>query len=100
MATIIDGKRISAEIRAELAEKTQEFKEKYHTVPGLAVIIVGEDPASRVYVRNKHKVNIIAIRDDSTGEINVSHGAEYVLRESDSLLVLGEDEYIDAVYAL
>ena len=55
MATIIDGKRISAEIRAELAEKTQEFKEKYHTVPGLAVIIVGEDPASRVYVRNKHK---------------------------------------------
>jgi len=55
MATIIDGKRISAEIRAELAEKTQEFKKKYHTVPGLAVIIVGEDPASRVYVRNKHK---------------------------------------------
>ena len=55
MATIIDGKRISAEIRAELAEKTLEFKEKYNTVPGLAVIIVGEDPASRVYVRNKHK---------------------------------------------
>ena len=55
MATIIDGKRISAEIRAELAEKTLEFKETYNTVPGLAVIIVGEDPASRVYVRNKHK---------------------------------------------
>lgn len=55
MATIIDGKRISAEIRAELAEKTLEFKEKYNTVPGLAVMIVGEDPASRVYVRNKHK---------------------------------------------
>ena len=55
MATIIDGKRISAEIRAELAQKTEAFKAQYNTVPGLAVIIVGEDPASRVYVRNKHK---------------------------------------------
>ena len=55
MAIIIDGKRISSEIRAELAEKTLEFKAKYHKAPGLAVIIVGEDPASRVYVRNKHK---------------------------------------------
>lgn len=54
-ATIIDGKRISAEIRAELAEQTAAFKSQYDTVPGLAVIIVGEDPASRVYVRNKHK---------------------------------------------
>ena len=55
MATIIDGKRISAEIRVELAEKTKAFEVAYGTVPGLAVIIVGEDPASRVYVRNKHK---------------------------------------------
>lgn len=55
MATIIDGKRISGEIRVELAEKTLAFKEKYGIIPGLAVIIVGEDPASRVYVRNKHK---------------------------------------------
>ena len=54
-AMIIDGKRISGEIRTELAEQTAEFKIKYNTVPGLAVIIVGEDPASRVYVRNKHK---------------------------------------------
>lgn len=55
MATIIDGKRISGEIRAELAEKTKRFQQEHGTVPGLAVIIVGEDPASRVYVRNKHK---------------------------------------------
>ena len=55
MATIIDGKRISGEIRTELAEKTRAFETAYGTVPGLAVIIVGEDPASRVYVRNKHK---------------------------------------------
>ena len=55
MATIIDGKTISAQIRAELALKTQDFKDEFGTVPGLAVIIVGEDSASRVYVRNKHK---------------------------------------------
>lgn len=55
MATIIDGKRISGEIRAELAEQTQEFIQNHGITPGLAVIIVGEDPASRVYVRNKHK---------------------------------------------
>ena len=53
-----------------------------------------------VDVRNKYRVNIIAIRDGSMGEVNVSHGAEYVLRESDILLILGEDKYIDAVCAL
>jgi methylenetetrahydrofolate dehydrogenase (NADP+)/methenyltetrahydrofolate cyclohydrolase len=55
MPNIIDGKAISAEIRRELAEETKEFKEKNGFAPGLAVIIVGEDPASKVYVRNKHK---------------------------------------------
>ncbi len=55
MAQIIDGKRISAEIRAEIAEKTSAFKEERGYAPGLAVIIVGEDPASQVYVRNKKR---------------------------------------------
>ena len=55
MATIIDGKRISSDIRVELATQTEQFKQEYGFAPGLAVIIVGEDPASCVYVRNKHK---------------------------------------------
>ena len=55
MPNIIDGKAISAEIRRELAEKTADFKERNGFAPCLAVIIVGEDPASKVYVRNKHK---------------------------------------------
>ena len=58
MTNIIDGKAISAEIRRELAEKTKDFKEKNGFAPGLAVIIVGEDPASKVYVRNKHKAAV------------------------------------------
>ena len=55
MAQIIDGKRISKEIRAEIAEQTATFKAERGYAPGLAVIIVGEDPASQVYVRNKKR---------------------------------------------
>lgn len=55
MAQIIDGKRISAEIRGEIAEQTAAFKAERGYAPGLAVIIVGEDPASQVYVRNKKR---------------------------------------------
>ena len=55
MAIIINGKEVSASIRKEIKEKTQQFIEKKGYAPGLAVIIVGEDPASQVYVNNKHK---------------------------------------------
>ncbi len=55
MANIIDGKRISAEVRAELKKETEEFVATTGTRPGLAVIIVGSDPASQVYVRNKRR---------------------------------------------
>ena len=53
MAKIIDGKVISAEVRAELAKETELFEKENGFLPGLAVVIVGEDPASHVYVRNK-----------------------------------------------
>ena len=53
MAKLIDGKMISAQIRAELKEETAAFLQERGYVPGLAVVIVGEDPASQVYVRNK-----------------------------------------------
>ena len=55
MAKIIDGKAISAQIRAEIKEKAAEFEAKRGYKPGLAVIIVGSDPASQVYVRNKRR---------------------------------------------
>ena len=55
MAKIIDGKAISAQIRQELAEETKQFAEETGILPGLAVVIVGEDPASQVYVRNKRR---------------------------------------------
>ena len=52
-AKIIDGKAISASCREKIAKETEEFKNTYGFAPGLSVIIVGEDPASKVYVRNK-----------------------------------------------
>ena len=55
MAQIIDGKVISKLVREEIAAEVVEFKKKYDSAPGLAVIIVGNDPASQVYVRNKKR---------------------------------------------
>lgn len=55
MAKIIDGKAISKQVREEIAAEVVSFKEKRGSVPGLAVVIVGNDPASQVYVRNKKK---------------------------------------------
>ncbi|MBR3967208.1 MAG: bifunctional methylenetetrahydrofolate dehydrogenase/methenyltetrahydrofolate cyclohydrolase FolD [Clostridia bacterium] len=53
MAKIIDGKAISAAIREEISTEVKDFEAKNGFKPGLAVIIVGENPASKVYVRNK-----------------------------------------------
>ena len=55
LSKIIDGKVISAQINKENAEETARIKEKYGTVPGLAVVLVGNDPASQVYVSSKVK---------------------------------------------
>lgn len=55
MANIINGKEVSAATRAIIQQETERITEEFGRAPGLAVIIVGEDPASKVYVRNKHK---------------------------------------------
>ncbi len=55
MATIIDGKLVTAKIREEIKNESVAFEKETGIKPGLAVIIVGDDPASQVYVRNKGK---------------------------------------------
>lgn len=55
MATIIDGKAISNEIRKEIKNEAAEFIAAHGIVPGLAVVIVGTDPSSQIYVRNKKR---------------------------------------------
>jgi methylenetetrahydrofolate dehydrogenase (NADP+)/methenyltetrahydrofolate cyclohydrolase len=54
-ATIIDGAAVSARVRDEVAAEVAEFVASGGPVPGLATVLVGADPASQVYVRNKHK---------------------------------------------
>ena len=56
MATIIDGKAYAAKLRAKLAEEVTALKAKYSVTPGLAVVLVGNDPASELYVSSKGKM--------------------------------------------
>ena len=57
-ATIIDGKAFAAKVRAQVAEHVARLKEEQGIIPGLAVVLVGEDPASQVYVRSKGKQTV------------------------------------------
>ena len=93
MADIIDGKLISQSVRERIAAGVSSLKEN-GTVPGLAVIIVGEDPASKVYVRNKHRaceavgINslVIELPEDTPEEVLISKIKE-----------LAEDSSIDGI---
>lgn len=57
-ATLIDGKAFAAKVRAQVAENVTALKEQHRLIPGLAVVLVGEDPASQVYVRSKGKMTV------------------------------------------
>ena len=60
MTNIIDGKLIASELREKIAKHVTIIKKNYGITPGLSVILVGEDPASQVYVRNKGKQTLEA----------------------------------------
>lgn len=60
MANIIDGKALAEELQAKLAEKTAKLKAETGQEPGLVVILVGDNPASQVYVRNKERSALAA----------------------------------------
>ena len=58
MTEIIDGKAFAAELRARVASAVSSIESSHGLIPGLAVVLVGEDPASEVYVRNKGKQTV------------------------------------------
>ena len=58
MATVIDGKAFAAKLRGRIADAVQQLGNEHDIKPGLAVVLVGEDAASQVYVRNKAKQTI------------------------------------------
>lgn len=55
MATIIDGRAVAREIQKQIKEEIEGLKRRWGLVPGLGVVLVGDDPASHLYVRNKEK---------------------------------------------
>src|SRR3954469_3322912 len=56
-ATIIDGKAVAARVRAQVATEVEQFVAEYGRAPGLATLLVGDDPASAVYVGGKQKAS-------------------------------------------
>lgn len=58
MTTVIDGKAVAQKLRDSLAKEVAVLKSEHGLIPGLAVVLVGEDPASQVYVRNKAKQTV------------------------------------------
>ncbi len=59
-ARVIDGKAFAEALRRRVADEVHRLRDYAHTVPGLAVVLVGEDPASQIYVRNKGRQTVEA----------------------------------------
>ncbi len=94
MAKIIDGKAISAQIRQEISEEVAKMKAEKGIVPGLAVIIVGQDPASQVYVRNKKK------DCDETGINSIVHALPEETTEEELLALVHKLNNDDSVHGI
>jgi methylenetetrahydrofolate dehydrogenase (NADP+)/methenyltetrahydrofolate cyclohydrolase len=85
VTTIIDGKAFSAKLRAELARRVSILKQVHSITPGLAVVLVGEDPASQVYVRNKGKQTAEAGMHSVEHKLDAKTSQEDVLKLIDEL---------------
>jgi len=79
MNEIIDGKKFSQALRDKVKNYVEVIKEKKGVTPGLAVILVGEDPASQVYVRNKGKQTIEAGMNSYEHKLDASTSSEVLL---------------------
>lgn len=83
-ATIIDGKAFAEKVRAQVADEVTKLKSEHNITPGLAVILVGEDPASEVYVRNKGKQTV------EVGMNSYEHKLEASTSEADLLALIDQ----------
>ncbi len=93
-ATIIDGKAFAAEVRGKVSAHVARLKADHGLVPGLAVVLVGEDPASEVYVRSKGRMTV------EVGMKSVEHKLAADTSESDLLELiqkLNEDTSIHGI---
>jgi methylenetetrahydrofolate dehydrogenase (NADP+)/methenyltetrahydrofolate cyclohydrolase len=91
---LLDGKAVAAKVRLEVAARANEFARKHGRRPGLAVVQVGEDPASSVYVRNKRKSSLEA------GIESFAHDLPETTSEAQLLALidqLNRDERVDGI---
>ncbi|MFN4170495.1 MAG: bifunctional methylenetetrahydrofolate dehydrogenase/methenyltetrahydrofolate cyclohydrolase FolD [Pseudorhodobacter sp.] len=93
-ATVIDGKAFAADVRARVATHVARLKADHGLVPGLAVVLVGEDPASEVYVRNKGKQTV------ETGMASFEHKLEADTSEADLLALIARLNADPAVHGI
>jgi methylenetetrahydrofolate dehydrogenase (NADP+)/methenyltetrahydrofolate cyclohydrolase len=84
LATIIDGKAFSANLRGEITRKVGIIKQDYSLTPGLAVVLVGEDPASQVYVRSKGR------QTQEAGMNSYEHKLDVNTSQADLLALIGK----------
>ncbi|MCH2394971.1 bifunctional methylenetetrahydrofolate dehydrogenase/methenyltetrahydrofolate cyclohydrolase FolD [Oceanibaculum sp.] len=92
--TLIDGKGFAATLRAEVARKAALLKQRDSVVPGLAVVLVGNDPASEVYVRNKGKMTVEAGMNSYEHRLPDTTSQEELLA---LVLQLNEDPAVDGI---
>jgi methylenetetrahydrofolate dehydrogenase (NADP+)/methenyltetrahydrofolate cyclohydrolase len=93
-ARVIDGKQVAGAVRQRVAAGVEVFTGERGRPPALATVLVGEDPASEIYVRNKHKAC------EEAGMRSVHHGLAADTSEAELLAVveqLGEDDEIDGI---
>jgi methylenetetrahydrofolate dehydrogenase (NADP+)/methenyltetrahydrofolate cyclohydrolase len=93
-ARIIDGKAIAAALRGRVAEATAELQQAYGLVPGLAVVLVGNDPASELYVRGKARQTVEA------GMHSVEHFLPEMTSEADLLALIAALNADPAVHGM
>lgn len=85
MAELIDGKLVSQKLREKIKGEVDAFKLQFGITPGLAVVIVGENPASLVYVRNKHKACVEAGMNSIEVKLPENTSEEVLLSKIDEL---------------
>ena len=93
-ATIIDGKAKAAQLSEDISARTAALIERSGVQPGLAVVIVGEDPASQVYVRNKKR------RAESCGFHSVQHSLPEDAAQDDVLKLIDELNNDPAIHGI
>src|SRR5579871_2096874 len=93
-AILLDGKAVAAKVRREVAAQSAEFAARYGRRPGLAVVQVGQDPASSVYVRNKRRSSVEAGIESFAHDLPASTGEAELL---DLIGRLNRDPRVDGI---